>query len=89
MAKACNEVRDIQTLTEVEKVIKTLRDTRKTIKTACSENNIEYSLFEEHSKVLQKLDQCSVCNHWRTINSLEQDNDGFPVCKICVEVYGI
>lgn len=75
-------------MTEVEKVIKSLLDTRKTIKTACSENNISYSLFEEHNQVLQKIDQCSVCNHWRRVKSLEQDSDGFPICKVCVEVYG-
>lgn len=76
-------------MTEVARIIKTLSNTRKTIKSACSENGIEYSLFEGQAEVLRKIDQCSVCNHWRLIKSLEQDADGFPVCKVCVEVYGI
>lgn len=76
-------------MTEVARIVKTLTNTRKTIKTACGECGIEYSLFEGQSEVLRAIDQCSLCNHWRQIKTLEQDADGFPICKVCAEVYGI
>lgn len=75
-------------MTDVEKVIQALVNTRKTIQQVCREQEIEYRLLNE-SPIFKKLEQCSVCSHWRRINQLVQDADGFPTCKVCVEVYDL
>lgn len=89
MAKAFNEIWGYKTLTEVQKLVKALTNTRKTIKNACTEIGIEYKLFHNEREVNNIIDQCSMCNHWRPVNTLEHDAEGFPTCKVCIEVYGL
>lgn len=73
----------------IDKLVRTLVNTRKPLKLACVENGIEYSLFDQYEELQKRIDQCSICNHWRYIKSMEHDSDGFPTCQTCIEVYDL
>ena len=73
----------------VNELVKNLVNTKKTLEKGCLESGIEYSLFDQHEELLKRIDQCSICGHWRRTNTLHNDTDGFPTCKTCFEVYDL
>lgn len=73
----------------IDKLVKSLVDSKKSLKTACIESGIEYTLFDQYEELQKRIDQCSICNHWRYTRNMEHDSDGFPTCKVCIEVYDL
>lgn len=61
-----------------------LNNTRKTIKQACEELDIDYDSLD----VTQlEIDQCSHCGRWSLL--LVQDLDDNPICRFCVDLVGL
>lgn len=67
------------------RLAKSLNKTRKTLTQACTELDIDIDYIED-DVLDQHTQECSHCGIWGSDH--REDEDGFPVCKLCFGLVG-
>jgi hypothetical protein len=66
-----------------------LYKTRKTLLDVCRDLGLEYVLDSRESQTGLTLDQCNSCGIWLRPAQLIPDQDGLPICRDCLNTYGL
>lgn len=67
------------------RLTKHLNKTRKTLSQVCNELNIDIDIVDDFM-LEQNIQECSHCGIWGIDH--KQDEDQFPVCKLCFSLVG-
>ena len=68
-----------------KRLAKNLSGTRKTLAEICDELNLDTESIDDNL-LSEYVSECSHCGIWGTTHRL--DEDGFPVCTLCLSLVG-
>lgn len=69
-----------------KRLAQSLVNSRKTLTKACQELDVDIEYVDD-ALLQAEIDQCSHCNIWS--KQLQDDQDGNPVCPVCVRLVGL